>query len=102
MLVVFVALKKQSGILIYWLVAAKGKRVVDCFTKFEEVLRVISHGTARLTIFLRSGIQVDSRVVPEKSYGAAMHSFYRFKIPEYHYPKNGLEKKFKGQRLWGL
>ncbi len=67
--------KETVGDLNILAVTAKRRKVVDYFIKFEEVLRVISHGTTRSTVFLRSGIQVDLRVLPEKSYGAAMHYF---------------------------
>jgi len=36
---------------------------------------VLAHGPTRTTVVLRSGLQVDVRVVPEKSYGAALMYF---------------------------
>jgi DNA polymerase (family 10) len=49
--------------------------VMDRFTSYEEVDRVISKGDTRSSVVLRSGIQVDLRVLPDESYGAAMHYF---------------------------
>ena len=49
--------------------------VMKSFTDYEGVDRVISQGDTRSSIVLRSGLQVDLRVVPEKSYGAALHYF---------------------------
>ena len=55
--------------------ATKSSPVMDRFVNYDEVAEVISHGTTRSTIRLRSGLQVDLRVVPEASYGAALHYF---------------------------
>jgi DNA polymerase (family 10) len=53
----------------------RGSRVVDRFVDYDEVQRVISHGKTRSSVALRSGLQVDLRVVPQVSYGAALHYF---------------------------
>jgi DNA polymerase (family 10) len=42
---------------------------------FEEVEEVLAHGPTRSTVRLRSGLQVDLRVVGEESYGAALCYF---------------------------
>ena len=55
--------------------AKKGSGVSDRFVDYDEVEEVVSHGESRTTVILRSGLQVDLRVVPEVSYGAAMHYF---------------------------
>ena len=49
--------------------------VTDAFTRYDEVERVVSRGETRSTVILRSGIQVDLRIVPRESYGAALHYF---------------------------
>ncbi len=36
---------------------------------------MLSRGTTRATVRLRSGLQVDLRVVSQQSYGAALHDF---------------------------
>ncbi len=50
-------------------------KAMDSFINHEDVDKVISHGDTRSTVILRSGVQVDLRVVPEKSYGAALLYF---------------------------
>ncbi len=55
--------------------AEKGGDVSKYFLKYEDVKKVIAEGGTRSTVILRSGIQVDLRVVPPKSYGAALHYF---------------------------
>jgi DNA polymerase (family X) len=55
--------------------APRGAPVVKRLTDYDEVGRVISAGGTRATVILRSGLQVDLRVVPPRSYGAALHYF---------------------------
>lgn len=52
-----------------------GSKVMGQFIKYEDVDKVVSHGETRSTVILRSGVQVDLRVVPEESYGAALLYF---------------------------
>ena len=47
--------------------------VMDRFLAYEAVAGVVSKGPTRSTVLLRSNLQVDLRVVPEASYGAALH-----------------------------
>jgi len=52
-----------------------GSKVIDAFVNYENVKKVIAKGETRSTVIFRSGMQVDLRVVPEVSYGAALHYF---------------------------
>ena len=45
------------------------------FVDYEDVAEVVSRGRKRSTVILANGLQVDLRVVPEESYGAALHYF---------------------------
>jgi DNA polymerase (family X) len=49
--------------------------VMSRFVRYEEVQEVLSSGDTRSSVILKSGIQVDLRVVPRESYGAALHYF---------------------------
>jgi DNA polymerase (family 10) len=49
--------------------------VMDKFVGHEDVEEVVSHGKTRSTVILRSGLQVDLRVVAEVCFGAALHYF---------------------------
>ncbi len=49
--------------------------IMEHFTQYENVKKVISHGSTRSSVILRSGLQVDLRLVPQVSYGAALHYF---------------------------
>jgi DNA polymerase (family X) len=42
---------------------------------YESSASTLAHGPTRTTVVLRSGLQVDLRVVPEESYGAALMYF---------------------------
>ena len=67
--------KETVGDLDVLAIAAKGAKVIEAFTRFEAVERVVSKGTTRSQVVLRSGLQVDLRVVPQASFGAAWHYF---------------------------
>ena len=49
--------------------------VMEHFTAFGSVERVVSAGDTRGSVVLRSGLEVDLRVIPNRSFGAALHYF---------------------------
>ncbi len=49
--------------------------IIERFVRYAEVKDVLSQGDTRSSVLLKSGIQVDLRVVPRESYGAALHYF---------------------------
>lgn len=49
--------------------------VMERFVEYEAIERVISRGETRSTVVFRSGLQVDLRLIPATSYGAALHYF---------------------------
>ena len=49
--------------------------VMEHFTAFGSVERVVSAGDTRGSVVLRSGLEVDLRVIPGRSFGAALHYF---------------------------
>jgi DNA polymerase (family 10) len=55
--------------------AEDGDAVGGKLLRYENVSKVLAHGPTRTTVVLRSGLQVDLRVVPEESYGAALVYF---------------------------
>lgn len=52
-----------------------GTSIINHFVAYDDVDQVVSKGKTRSTVVLRSGLQVDLRVVPEQSYGAALQYF---------------------------
>jgi DNA polymerase (family 10) len=51
------------------------EKAMDHFVGYDEVGKIIAKGTTRSSVLLNSGLQVDLRVVPEESYGAALLYF---------------------------
>ena len=49
--------------------------IMDSFVGMPEVAAVIAHGETKSSVKLASGINVDLRVVPAESYGAALNYF---------------------------
>ena len=55
--------------------AANSERVMDRFVSYDEVKKVLAQGSTRATVILKSGLQVDVRVVDEGCFGAALQYF---------------------------
>lgn len=53
----------------------EGKAVVDHFVAYGGAARIEGAGPTKGTIVLHSGLQVDLRVIPERSFGAALVYF---------------------------
>jgi DNA polymerase (family 10) len=71
----FRRMRETVGDLDILVTAEAGSPVMERFTGYDEVREVLSAGHTRASVVLRSGIQVDLRVVGEESYGAALHYF---------------------------
>lgn len=56
-------------------VSAKPKAVMEYFVAMPEVVSVIAHGETKSSVKIKPGINVDLRVVPKESYGAALNYF---------------------------
>ena len=67
--------KETVGDLDILATAGRDSPVMAHFVSYEEVADVVSRGSTRATVILRSGLQVDLRVVEPKSLGAALHYF---------------------------
>lgn len=69
--------------------------VMDRFVKYGEVRDVLAQGETRATVILKCGLQVDLRVVPAESFGAAFHYFTGSKAHNIAIRKLGQQKKLK-------
>jgi DNA polymerase (family 10) len=49
--------------------------VMEKFLAYEDVDKVLAQGSTKSSVVFRNGFQVDVRLVPEESYGAALHYF---------------------------
>jgi DNA polymerase (family 10) len=87
--------KETVGDLDILATCKKGSKVMDSFVEYEDVEKVLSKGKTRSSVVLRSGIQVDLRVVPQVSYGAALHYFTGSKEHNIAVRKMGVKKNLK-------
>jgi len=49
--------------------------IAEAFVSYPDVKRVLARGDTKCSVALGSGLQVDLRIVPRSSYGAALHYF---------------------------
>jgi DNA polymerase (family 10) len=87
--------RETVGDLDILVTAKQGSPVTDHFVAYDEVSKVISHGKSRSTVHLRSGMQVDLRVVPGVSYGAALLYFTGSKAHNIALRKQAIKQGFK-------
>jgi DNA polymerase (family 10) len=87
--------KETVGDLDILATARKNSRLVDFFAEYEEVDRVVSRGKTKSTVILKSGLQVDLRLVPQVGYGAALHYFTGSKAHNIAVRKIGIGKGLK-------
>jgi DNA polymerase (family 10) len=69
--------------------------VMQHFQSYRFVERVEMAGPTRGTVVLRSGLQVDLRIVPPRSYGAALHYFTGSKAHNVAVRKLGVERRLR-------
>lgn len=67
--------KETIGDIDVLVVAKEAGRVMDFFVHAPDAVRVYAHGETKSAIKLSSGLDVDLRVVPEESFGAALNYF---------------------------
>lgn len=72
-----------------------GSKVMARFVGYDEVKKVLSQGKTKSTVLLRSGLQVDLRVVPQVSYGSALLYFTGSKQHNIAIRKIAVKKKLK-------
>lgn len=87
--------KETVGDLDILATVKNGTKIMDHFVKFEDTGKVLSKGESRSSIRLRTGFQVDLRVVPGSSYGAALHYFTGSKAHNIAIRKIGIKKGLK-------
>ncbi len=67
--------KDTVGDLDVLVVAGNAKQVMDRFGAYPGLAQVVMRGDKKMSIRLGSGMQVDLRVVPRESFGAALQYF---------------------------
>ena len=67
--------KETVGDIDILITSNANRNVMDAFVHYGDTEETISHGQTKSSIRLEEGLQVDLRVVPKKSYGAALLYF---------------------------
>ena len=75
--------------------AKRGSPVMQRFADYDEVEQVLSQGATRSTVKLKCGLQVDVRVVPQVSFGAALHYFTGSKAHNIAIRRLGQQRRLK-------
>lgn len=71
----FRRMRETVGDLDIVISALPGSSAMQKFCGYDEVREVLAHGETRASVVLKAGLQVDLRLVPRESYGAALHYF---------------------------
>lgn len=75
--------------------AEKSRDVMDRFVHDDDVTKVLAEGDTKSSVLLRGGLQVDLRVVPLASWGAALHYFTGSKAHNIAVRLMGVKRKLK-------
>lgn len=67
--------RETVGDLDILVTCSQAEPVIAHFTAYDEVTRTLAKGTTKASVLLKSGLQVDLRVVPKRSAGAALVYF---------------------------
>lgn len=72
-----------------------GAQVAEAFVSYDSVGEVVSQGATKTTVILRSGLQVDLRIVSKEHYGAALLYFTGSKAHNIHLRNLAVDQGFK-------
>ncbi len=67
--------KETVGDLDLLVIGKSHARIAEHFTSFPEITEVLAKGEDKVSVRLKSGLQVDVRLLEPKSYGAALQYF---------------------------
>lgn len=67
--------RESVGDLVILVVAANDTAVMDRFVEYDDVVDVLAKGATKSSVVLRSGLQVDLRMVASECFGAALQYF---------------------------
>jgi DNA polymerase (family 10) len=68
-------MKETIGDIDILVISKSSDRIMDAFTEMETVADILAKGDTKSSVVLKPGIQVDLRILPRESYGAALHYF---------------------------
>lgn len=87
--------KETVGDLDIIAISDEGKKVCEAFVDFDSVSEVLSQGKTKASVNLRSGLQIDLRVVNKESYGTALLYFTGSKAHNIHLRNIAMDKGYK-------
>ncbi|MEK7222915.1 MAG: DNA polymerase/3'-5' exonuclease PolX [Pseudomonadota bacterium] len=87
--------KETVGDIDILVTAGHTENVMDRFVAYDEVKDVMAKGSTRATVILKSGLQVDVRVVNEDCFGAALQYFTGSKAHNIEIRRLAQERKLK-------
>lgn len=87
--------KETVGDLDVLVCGGRVHEIMDHMEQLDAVAEVLARGETKMTLRLKSGLQVDVRVVPPRSYGAALVYFTGSKQHNIELRKLGQEKGLK-------
>lgn len=67
--------QETIGDLDILVVSTESDEVMDCFGQFDQVAETMLRGDTKMSVRLKNNLQVDLRVVPAESFGAALQYF---------------------------
>src|SRR3989344_264804 len=87
--------KETIGDLDILAISKNSSKLIDFFTKLNDVQKVLGKGLKKSTVLLQNGLQVDLRVLDKKYFGAAMQYFIGSKEHNVSLRKLAISKKYK-------
>ncbi len=87
--------KETVGDIDILVISSEPETVMERFTALPFVEEILSKGTTKSTVILRTGIQSDVRVLPRESFGSALQYFTGSKEHNIKLRKEALKKGFK-------
>ena len=68
-------MKETIGDVDFLVISKKPEKVMDFFVSLPGVIKIWGKGTTKASVRMRDGFDMDIRVLPQKSYGAALQYF---------------------------
>ncbi len=87
--------KETVGDLDLLAATSRGRAVSDAFVRFPEVDEVLLAGASRATVFLKTGLQVDLKIVEPESWGSGLQYFTGSKDHSIHLRTLALDQGLK-------
>ena len=87
--------KETVGDLDLLAASRRGRAVTDAFVRFPEVDEVLLAGASRATVFLKTGLQVDLKIVEPDAWGSGLQYFTGSKDHSIHLRTMALDRGLK-------